>query len=120
MTECFVYVIGLVFNGKPSRPTKVGISSWPGGRLAALQTASPYELRVVHAFRFEDRNRALDLEWITHKFYSEDRIRGEWFNIEPMEVLDFMVFELDRTRRPEAICDQMGLTRAIAMLAGDA
>lgn len=120
MTDHFVYVIGLVFNGQPSRPTKVGITSYPAGRLSTLQTASPYEMRIVHLFKFDRRGHALALEKFTHHFYRSERFRGEWFNIEPLEVLDAMVFELDRYQFPDNICEIMGLNKAIAILAGDA
>lgn len=119
MSPTFVYVIGLVFNGQPSRPTKVGITSCPAGRFSALQTASPYEMAIVHMFQFDKRDHAFALERFTHDFYRRDRLRGEWFNIEPLEILDAMVFELDRYRFPDNICEIMGLNKAIAILAGD-
>lgn len=120
MSLHYVYVIGLVFNGVPSRPTKVGITSSPAGRLSTLQTASPYHLAIVHLFRFDRRGHALALEKFTHNFYRRERLRGEWFNVEPLEILDAMVFELDQHRFPDNICELMGLNKAIAILAGDA
>lgn len=58
-------------------PIKIGISHNPNVRLRALQTAAPYQLRLVlasgpvaHAERYE--------AWL-HALHADSRLNGEWF-----------------------------------------
>ena len=54
---------------------KIGVSNNPERRLAALQTANPFKLRLVHCFVASDSSEAL-----FHKRFSEYRLGGEWFS----------------------------------------
>lgn len=49
MTEkgCYVYVAAVVIDGKPTKPTKVGISAYPWGRVLGMQTGSPHRLTML-------------------------------------------------------------------------
>lgn len=82
--DCFVYVIGTVRDGKLCPPCKIGISANPDARVWALQTACPDELKLVRAYRVPNRNMALDIEDCFHVTQGDHRLRGEWFNHDPI------------------------------------
>jgi hypothetical protein len=57
---------------------KIGKSNDPHGRLASMQTASPYKLKIVHTFKADNATAAE--ESLHHKLH-EFRKEGEWFNL---------------------------------------
>ena len=57
---------------------KVGISNNPTERLANLQTASPFRLRLVYAAIHSDAAR---LEAMVHHALRERLAYGEWFSV---------------------------------------
>ena len=57
---------------------KIGKSNDPQGRLASMQTASPYKLKIVHVFKAD--NAAAAEEALHHRLH-EARMEGEWFKL---------------------------------------
>ncbi|WP_051838753.1 GIY-YIG nuclease family protein [Streptomyces sp. NRRL WC-3742] len=70
-TEEFVYLI----TAAGSRTAKIGRSTDPGSRLAALQAGSPVALQLAASFPGGPR-----LERHLHKAFGSFRIHGEWFD----------------------------------------
>jgi Meiotically up-regulated gene 113 len=68
---------------------KIGRSAKDGPRLASLQTASPYRLKVLRKIPTED---IAFLERMLHKRYARYRQQGEWFEL-PAQVLDDLLRE---------------------------
>jgi len=60
----------------PSGLVKIGISKNIRNRMNNLQTASPFELRLV---AYDRTGRYGQREYELHKRFSEYRVRGEWF-----------------------------------------
>ena len=92
MRECYIYVIG-----REDGPVKVGITSSPRERLHTLQTACPFKIDLLHYRACADRDDALWREQMFHDVYDDNRLHGEWFDIEAdlaIEGVDLQ-FELD-------------------------
>jgi len=68
-----VYVIA-----HPHNFYKIGISEDPIRRLNEIQEASPYKLEIIAFEGFREPEVA---ESILHDYFSNDNIRGEWFDI---------------------------------------
>lgn len=76
MKRHFIYVIG-----REQGPVKVGITSSPGARLAAIQTGCHFKIDILHLRECRDREQALEHEEIFHSVYREQRLNGEWFDL---------------------------------------
>lgn len=61
---------------------KVGYSANLTQRFNALQSASPYELRLCHVVPVEARRAAM-LEKRVHELLGSRKMRGEWFAVHP-------------------------------------
>jgi hypothetical protein len=61
---------------------KIGKSNDPKGRLASLQTASPYKLKITHLFKADNASAA---EETLHRYFHEKRLEGEWFKLSQAE-----------------------------------
>lgn len=57
---------------------KIGKSSDVRARIAGLQTASPYLIKLLHAVQTDDMGW---LETLLHETYQEYRTNGEWFEL---------------------------------------
>ncbi|MTV80934.1 hypothetical protein GM546_13920, partial [Streptococcus pneumoniae] len=55
---------------------KICITSDPANRISYLQTANPQLLTVVCLLQCQDENTALHLEFLVHRRYADQRIRG--------------------------------------------
>lgn len=66
-------------------PIKIGRAVDPRQRLAQLQTASPYELRLLASWDIEDGISELAV----HARFEDAHLRGEWFEPVP-ELLRFV------------------------------
>jgi len=64
---------------------KIGISDNIHRRLKQLDAASPFELELIHVIRSPF---ARELEKELHDRYSAKRVKGEWFELEPRDILD--------------------------------
>lgn len=70
----YVYLIRL---GR-TKMYKIGKTNDPQGRLAALQTANPYKLKLLHTFRADNASAA---EEALHAQLHHVRLEGEWFKL---------------------------------------
>ena len=77
MKQHYIYVIG-----REEGPVKVGVTSSPAGRLATIQTGCPFKIEILHLRECLDRDHALEHEQIFHSVYSDERLSGEWFDLE--------------------------------------
>jgi hypothetical protein len=77
----FVYVIGPVEGLQ-----KVGIATDPKARLAALQTACPFDL-VLHVAVPVPFAEAYTIERRAHRALSRRCARNEWFSVTPAEAV---------------------------------
>ena len=68
---------------------KIGRSALPGPRLASLETASPYRLKVLRQIPAQD---SAFLERLLHQRYKRYRQKGEWFEL-PADVLHSLLQE---------------------------
>ena len=68
---------------------KIGRSTLPGPRLASLETASPYRLKVLRQILAQD---SPFLERMLHQRYQRYRQKGEWFEI-PRDILHDLLQE---------------------------
>lgn len=57
---------------------KIGKSNDPQKRLASMQTASPFKLKLVHVFKADNATAA---EEALHRRLHENRKEGEWFEL---------------------------------------
>lgn len=118
----YVYIVSPVVNGWYAAPCKVGLTNGLRGRIATLQTAHWHKLGLVNWFELPDRHTAEFVEREFHAGWAEYRLRGEWFDIAPVDAVEgvasvvFSAFELDAaalaaSRYPEA-CEHIDAWRA--------
>jgi hypothetical protein len=74
--DVYVYLMKDTVNGY----TKIGISNKPGFREKTLQSEKP-TIEMICSKKFPNRKIASSIELALHQNYSENRIRGEWFNL---------------------------------------
>lgn len=87
MMSSYVYLI------TNSKAVKIGIANDPEKRLSGLQTSHYEPLRICCTFRCADRASAAQLESLLHKRYASDRLRGEWFSLNPNAIVDDVLSE---------------------------
>lgn len=69
---------------------KIGHANDLGRRKSSMQTANPRPLRIVFVLGpFLDRDEAEDVEFQAHKLLAKHRVRGEWFDTNPLTVPEF-------------------------------
>lgn len=73
--ESVVYFIRQGSDG----PVKIGWSLHPEARMADLQTSTPRKLVMLATIR-----GGRELEQKIHDYFKDHRIRGEWFDAEPV------------------------------------
>jgi hypothetical protein len=101
----FVYIISHASLGGLAAPVKVGITKSLGSRLASLQTGNSRQIEVAFHFVLASRQDAVFAEAEFHREMAQFRLRGEWFDMEPLyalEVLTGIVFDI--LERQYAIC----------------
>lgn len=88
-TSNYTYKKGYVYlvMGKDNDIVKIGIASNLIKRLSSLNTGSPEELRIFDFIKC-DNPRKIESE--LHQRYSNNRIKGEWFNIENEKILTML------------------------------
>ena len=67
-------------------------------RLKSLQTANPYELKVIEIIKVKERKAARELENSLHQKFNHLKLSGEWFKAE-LELFDFIENKLDKEFR---------------------
>lgn len=82
-----VYVISAMDGDLPASPCKVGLTKHLAARLRTLQTGSAYRLEVIAAFRMPNRSYAEAVESAFHSCWAQQRLIGEWFDLDPYEAV---------------------------------
>jgi hypothetical protein len=95
MNDHYIYIIAVAKPGEPLGPVKIGITSNVNGRIAALQTACPYPLSLVHVFTAPNAECARETERAFHAVQARHRSYGEWFNLSPIEAMQLMCLNLE-------------------------
>lgn len=72
---------------------KIGRASEPAKRCETLQTACPYELTLWMTVSTLSPS---SVEAELHKEFSEDRVRGEWFDCVPEDIDQYIRSELSK------------------------
>ena len=62
---------------------KIGVTTNPNARLAALKTASGFPLSLAFAGATASANSAFAIEREAHRVLDRHRVEGEWFDIPP-------------------------------------
>ena len=65
---------------------KIGISKEPKYREKTLQSEQP-AIEMICNKRYPSRKIAEAIEFALHKAYAEQRVRGEWFDLSPEDVI---------------------------------
>jgi hypothetical protein len=65
---------------------KIGVAANPERRMRELRTAAPL-VSLIHAREFSNRAGAVATERALHSRFSDRRVAGEWFAIDPAEVI---------------------------------
>lgn len=78
---CFVYLMHDTANGY----YKIGISNKPQYREKTLQSEKP-TIELITAKKFPVRKIAESIEKSLHSVYAEKRLRGEWFELNEIDV----------------------------------
>ena len=78
---CYVYLMRDNTNGYH----KIGISNKPEYREKTLQSEKP-SIEMLACKKFPTRKIAESIESALHTAYSQQRIRGEWFNLDDVDV----------------------------------
>jgi hypothetical protein len=104
MKKHYIYVIG-----RDEGPVKVGVSSFPGGRLTQVQTGCSYQIKILHLRECRDRVDALRHERIFHDDHADRRLSGEWFDMDAELAIDSIEadFEIQEHFENEARLERM-------------
>lgn len=78
---CFVYLMQDTTNSY----YKIGISNNPDYRERTLQSEKP-SIEMIACKKYPTRKIAMSIESALHSAYSQQRIRGEWFNLNDADV----------------------------------
>lgn len=78
---CYVYLMKDISNGYH----KIGISNKPEYREKTLQSEKP-SIEMIACKKFPTRKIAEAIESALHTAYSQQRIRGEWFKLDDVDV----------------------------------
>lgn len=78
---CYVYLMKDISNGYH----KIGISNTPEYRERTLQSEKP-TIEMLACKKFPTRKIAESIESALHTAYSQQRLRGEWFNLNDADV----------------------------------
>ena len=68
---------------------KIGISNNPTYREKTLQSEQP-KIETVETRKFANRKIAKEFESELHIKYEHKRIRGEWFDLNPIEINEIL------------------------------
>ena len=78
---CYVYLMLDTINGY----YKIGISNKPDYRERTLQSEKP-SIEMIACKKYPTRKIAFSIESALHTAYSQQRLRGEWFNLSEADV----------------------------------
>lgn len=80
-----VYVIS-----EDGGPVKIGYARNAFWRLIQLQIGNPRKLEMRGVIWCEERSMAARLEKLTKAEFVSRNIRGEWYDVDPQTVIDFL------------------------------
>lgn len=69
---------------------KIGISNDPYKRVKQLQTGNSNKISLVCYVKMRTRIEAHNLESVLHKEFYSDNTLGEWFDINELDVIDYI------------------------------
>jgi DNA segregation ATPase FtsK/SpoIIIE-like protein len=101
-----VYLIGV-----GSGYIKIGVAKDVETRKRELQTGNHEELSIIHTVSCPDETTAYALELQVHTYLRAYRVRGEWFDVTPQQVLeaiDMAKADFAKPRRRSSVLRQMG------------
>jgi len=75
-----------VYVASDGQRVKIGVASNPEHRMRQLRTAAPL-VALVHSREFSNRAGAVATERALHATFSGHRVAGEWFAVDPAEVV---------------------------------
>lgn len=87
-STCFVYLI------QSSTAVKVGIANNPQNRLSGLQTSHHEKLTICYTLECPDRQAAQRAEAMIHARYADDRLEGEWFDVDADTIIQDIEWSL--------------------------
>jgi hypothetical protein len=88
-----VHIYLFCFYGRinePMGPVKIGITSNVASRLAGVQTGQHRRLHALAVFDTPNRDIARRMEASFHREFTAGRLEGEWFDADPVTVLERM------------------------------
>lgn len=84
--ECYVYLMIDTIN----QYHKIGISNKPSWREKTLQSEKP-SIELIASKKFISRRIALSIEKAFHNTFADKRIRGEWFQLDEIDVEEIRI-----------------------------
>lgn len=85
----------------PDGPVKIGVATDIRTRLAALQTAHPWELKVLGYEHIDDESSRYAREQFLHQRFAADRMSGEWFRASQALLRLAMAHQLEPATRAD-------------------
>lgn len=87
ISPAFVYIIQA-----ESGPVKIGVANNTEQRLAAHQSSNHELLTLLYSFACSSNEQARAIELALHHRYKDQNIRGEWFSVEPDNIIADLEF----------------------------
>jgi hypothetical protein len=82
----YIYFIYEYVESQMHLPVKIGETYYPHQRIVQLQTGNYRPLRYYKLLACPNKVDAQKIEEFLHEFYSDYRLRGEWFNLTMKEI----------------------------------
>ena len=86
LEECYVYLMIDTIN----QYHKIGISNKPSWREKTLQSEKP-SIELIASKKYVSRRIALSIEKAFHNTFADKRVRGEWFQLDEIEVEEIRI-----------------------------
>ena len=80
--------IYVVQAGEETSPVKIGHAACIQSRIRNLQTAHHIKLRLVYHEQIDDESSRLSREAYLHRLFQSFQVRGEWFKVDVLKVLE--------------------------------
>lgn len=106
----YVYILAKDLELEFAPPIKVGVSRNPYKRAAHLSTSCPFEVGLYVTIQMPNMIVATEWERTLHGALEEWHLRGEWFNISPLEAFEKILWML-----MESLSNSAGISRLEAL-----
>lgn len=73
-----------------SGPCKIGVGRNAAWRLVDLQVGNPRKLTLVAVYHTNNRIDALEIEEAVLVHFYQNKVRGEWLNVDPKSIINFI------------------------------